>query len=207
MKTIIYRGANTSDFDAIKELIRASFKLDKYVSDVKVLDELLNVYLYTFLKEQTYNQVATYNGQVIGVIMGQSKSDTSFATNFEYKLKLMKHRMALSLLARNKKIDLNPFNEYKKEQTSLHNLHKGTFDGAMILLVVSAESQGLGVEQELLTPLRKYWLQHYSKTISFFTDSSCNVGLYDQMGFERMESNQIHFGDKILELYLLSLNL
>ena len=53
MKTIIYRGANTSDFDAIKELIRASYKLDKYVSDVKVLDELLNVYLYTFLKEQT----------------------------------------------------------------------------------------------------------------------------------------------------------
>ena len=96
---------NKSDFDEIKQLICKNFKLNRFYKEGPVLDEILNVCLYSFLEDHTYNQVATYKGEVIGVVMAQPATEKAIKNTIKYKFKKQLHKLKLKQIA--KKMDVN----------------------------------------------------------------------------------------------------
>ena len=77
MEGIIYRQIRKSDYEEIKDLINVSFFIEDYVENDKVLDLELDCELYEALVEQSYTCIAEKDGKVVGVLMGQAKSDYS----------------------------------------------------------------------------------------------------------------------------------
>ena len=71
MGQITYRPYAPQDFNALSEIINATWGHEKSYSLTTAV-RLSNAYLRLCLTEQTFTQVALYNGNPIGVIMGNS---------------------------------------------------------------------------------------------------------------------------------------
>ncbi|HBF65213.1 MAG TPA: hypothetical protein DDW34_05060 [Clostridium sp.] len=74
---IIYREIKNCDYTEIQEIINESFRLYKYIDNPTVLKTFLKVYLQSCLSEKTFSCVAEKDKKVIGVILGNAKSDYS----------------------------------------------------------------------------------------------------------------------------------
>lgn len=186
MNNITYRKIRRADYEQIQEIINQSFGLYKYVEHPKVLKSLLQLYLQSCLAEQTCSCVAVKDGKVIGVIMGQAKSEYSFFTHLVPILGVVFYTLKTNVLARIYKCSTK---DYKKIHEIYHKFllgRKEEFDGVLTLFAVTEESRGLGIGKTLLHHLMKYLKKNNTHNIYLYTDSSCNYGFYERQGFVRL---------------------
>lgn len=78
MNNLVYRKIKRKNYKEIKLMMNKSFTLENYIQDNKILKTVLNIYLYSCLAEQTFNNVAVIDDEVIGVIMAQTKNKTLY---------------------------------------------------------------------------------------------------------------------------------
>ncbi|MEG0693822.1 MAG: GNAT family N-acetyltransferase [Oscillospiraceae bacterium] len=187
MNKIIYREIKKQDYNAIQSIINQSFGLYRYVDHPKALATLLKLYLQSCLSEQTFSCVAEKDGEVVGVILGNAKSDFKVVAH-------LKHMLLTTLLGI--KMVAQSF-LYKCSTTGYRKLHaiyhdflkdkKSEFDGVLTLFAVNETCRGFGVGKELLSNFLNYLQKHNTKHIYLYTDSTCNYGFYDSQGFEQLE--------------------
>lgn len=183
---VTYREMQKKDGDAVKKLINQSFALHSYVSDPGVLKSFLDLYLQSCLAQQTYCCVAEQDGQIIGVIMGQAKTDYRVLTHLRPTLATAYHGLAMQLKAA-------LHGERNTENKEMHRIydallaHSGQqFDGVLTLFAISSASRGLGIGKELLRCLTAYLSAHGTRRIYLHTDSTCNYGFYEHQGLTRL---------------------
>lgn len=188
---VIYREIKKSDYGAIEAIINNSFGLYKYINDPKVLKSLLKMYLQSCLAEKTFSCIAEKDGKVVGVILGQAKSDYKYLSHLNHIFSVGFHSAAMTLKSTLYQCSTS---DYKKVHEIYHKLISGKekeFDGVLTLFAVTQDCRGLGVGKKLLFNFFEYLKKNNSTHIYLYTDSSCNYGFYDSQGFVRLDEETV----------------
>lgn len=191
MEGIKYRSMDKNDCLSVSEIINQAFGLNQYVSEEKALKCFKQQYVYSCLSEATYTLVAEQNDKVIGVIMGNAKSDYKILAHLRYMLLSFGYGIKMKYYGRKSKEGIE---DYKRLHEIYHNFskkHKGEFDGVLTLFAVNENCRGLGVGKELLVGLQEYLKKQKVKHIYLYTDTTCNYGFYEHQGFERWEEQSL----------------
>ncbi|MGZ9586808.1 GNAT family N-acetyltransferase [Paenibacillus marinisediminis] len=191
MSKITYRNIAERDYEEVKSMINQSFSLYKVIPNPNVLKKVLAFYLHSCLAESTYSLVAEKGGKVIGVILGQADNDGTHWSNIRHLLAMMYQYMMMTLMSIKDKTGVN---DYKKVLNAYNQLIKGRkqdYDGTITLFIVTEESRGLGIGKTLVSLLIDYMKQQGVQHFYLFTDSNCNYGFYDHMGFVRQGETKI----------------
>ena len=143
------------------------------------------------MSEATYTQVAEQNGKVVGVIMGNAKSDYKFLSHLKYAFCTVQHSIKLKHYGRKFKSGIDDYKRLHKIYRSFSGKHKGEFDGVLTLFAANENCRGLGVGKMLLAGLLEYLKQQKINRIYLYTDTTCNYGFYERHGFERLEEQSL----------------
>lgn len=208
MEKIQYRQIEKSDYNRVKELICEAFKFDEFLNDKKVLDSILTLYLQGCIMDSSYSQVALKDNKVIGIILGNSKSDKKKLRKFH---NVTSSFSSLSRLALSSKSNKKLLKEFTKIQNVYKEIIKGKedkFQGCVQLFIVSKESRGLGIGKVLMSNLLDYMKINDVKSLYLYTDNRCNYGFYDSQNFRRECEKLMSFNaiNTKLEVYLYSYN-
>lgn len=82
MNTVKYRSLVKEDYEPIKHLIGEAFGFNKFITDKKFLNSLLNFYLHSCILESSFSKVAEKDNKIIGVILGDSEKDKNRLKSF-----------------------------------------------------------------------------------------------------------------------------
>lgn len=191
MSEMRYRPLEKRDYDAVGQLINKSFGLYRYVPDKRVLKTLMKQYLLSCLAEQTYSWVAEKDGAVVGVIMGNAKSDYRAFGHAKALTLLVFYTLKLYLQTAGSKDKISDYKNIHQIYAGFLEKSKEEFDGVLTLFAVSEACRGLGVGKKLLSGLLQYLKEKKVKKFYLFTDSTCNFGFYDSQGFQRLAEDQL----------------
>ena len=208
MGEIIYRNIRKSDYEDIKNLINTSFFIEEYVENDTVLDLELECELYEALVEQSYTCIAEKEGEVIGFIMGQAEEDYSIIDHIGYYYKYYINLIKWKVCAWLKKDKLEDSKKLNKTYDYFLKNSKENYDGVLSLFIVSEKAQGYGIGTELMKRFQNYLKEQDVEKFYLFTDSFCNYGYYDYLGFKRKNKKLIKYlrnnKKKDLNVYLYS---
>lgn len=191
MENIKYRAIEEKDYNEVGEILNQAFGLFKYMPDEKMLENFKLQYVYSCLTEATYTSVAEKDGRVVGIIMGNAKSDYNVFSHFSYIFKTILYSLKMGWHGRKYKKQMK---EYKKLHRIYHEFskkHKNDFDGVLTLFAVDKDCQGLGVGKTLLKGLFEYLKKQNIKNIYLYTDTTCNYNFYEHRGFKRLEEQTL----------------
>ncbi len=191
MKTIEYRSIQKKDYIAVSKVLSQAFGLQNYVLDSNLLKCFEMQYVYSCLSEATYTCVAEMDNEIIGVIMGNAKTDYNILSHLPKVLKTFYFSLKMRCYKKN---DADGIGSYRKIHKTYHTFsqkHKNEFDGVLTLFAVNENCRGLGVGKTLLNGLNDYFIEQNTKRIYLYTDDTCNYGFYEHQGFERLEETYI----------------
>lgn len=191
MEQIVYRNLKKQDYNEVADLLSHAFGLHRYVSDKQLLQIFKKQYLYSCLSEATFSRVAEQNGKVVGVIMGNAKSDYRILPHIGYALKFLLYSFKLKIYGRKISDSISGYRELHRIYRKFTQRHKGEFDGVLTLFAVNSECRGKGIGKKLLFDVEAYWKEHQTKSIYLYTDTTCNYGFYEHQGFVRLEEENL----------------
>lgn len=191
MGMIIYRPIRKGDYAQVKDIICKAFSLDAYITNEKLLDAVKSQYLYSCLSEATYTCVAEKDGQTVGVIMGNAKSDYSAIKHIPYLIKDLWYGMKMVLYGRRYRKQAAGYKDIHTIYREFSAKHKGEFDGVLTLFAVNQDCRGFGIGKNLLERLMDYLENQKVKHIYLYTDTTCTYEFYEHRGFERLESKEL----------------
>jgi ribosomal protein S18 acetylase RimI-like enzyme len=154
------------------------------------------VYLQSCLAEKTFSCIAEKDGRVVGVILGQAKSDYKYLAHLNHIFAIAFHSAAMTLKSTLYQCSTS---DYKKVHEIYHKLISGKekeFDGVLTLFAVTQDCRGLGVGKKLLFHFFEYLKKNNSTHIYLYTDSSCNYGFYDSQGFVRLDEETVQIASE-----------
>lgn len=189
-REILYRPLMAADRPVLVELIKDTWNFGDICSEPKNADRLAELYFDDSLRVGTYTQVAVFNDRPIGLLFGCCDNDRR-----RKKLKvLMRMVGAFLYLMTNQdgRKALKWFNDFTEIDTTLQRAVAREFDGELVLFLVDAEAQGLGVGKRLFQNFVGYMEEKGAGQFCFFTDSLCNYGFYDHQGCERLGMTQLN---------------
>lgn len=193
MSKVVYRELIKEDYECVKKLICEAFGFDAFIKSPKVLDSVLTVYLQSCIFESSFSRVAVKDNKVIGLILGNAKSDKKKIKKFHNYASYLSHIIKLVFSSKeNKKL----IKEFSKVTTAYKEIIKGkedSFQGCIQLFIVSKESRGLGIGKSLISMLFNYMNHMHVKSLYLYTDTRCNYGFYDSQNFKRVKEKSIYF--------------
>lgn len=145
MSEIIYREIKNSDYTEIQEIINESFGLYKYIDNPKVLNTFLKKYLQSCLAEKTFSCIAERDKKIIGVILGNSKSDYAIFKHVKPILMTGWYSLVMELQNISTKEKTEDYKRMHKLYNELLTNSKKEFEGVLTLFAVIEGSRGLGV--------------------------------------------------------------
>ncbi|MGI5895354.1 MAG: GNAT family N-acetyltransferase [Oscillospiraceae bacterium] len=191
MKSVKYRPIQKKDYVAVSKILSKAFGLHGYVSDHKLLECFEMQYVYSCLSEATYTCIAELDDEIIGVIMGNSKTDYNILSHLPYILKTFYYNRKMQHFKKNDAKGIEDYHKVHKMYHMFSKKHKNEFDGVLTLFAVSENCRGLGVGKRLLQELCNYLKEQHTRRIYLYTDDTCNYSFYEHQGFERLEEGNL----------------
>lgn len=191
MSEITYRRIRPEDCETVGEILNQSFYLYTYVSDAKALQEFKRQYVQSCLISATYTQVAELNGKVVGVIMAKANSEWKYRTHIGFGVKAVYHALKMGYHSLHDRTGIQDFNNLHKIYNEFWRKHKGEFNGSLCLFALNEDCRGKGVGKKLLKGALSYLKMYNVSNIYLYTDTTCNYGFYEHMGFERLEEKPL----------------
>ena len=210
MENISYRKICKKDYYYIKRMINNQFCLYEYIDDKRILKTFLNVYLYDCLVEKTFSMVAEKDGNVVGVILGNAKTEYRVIKTIINKIKSIYYTIIMIIKIIKYKYDIKQYKGITKIYKELIEKSNRNFDGILTLFVVDKDYQGYGIGKTLLSYLLNYGREKNIKKMYLYTDSKCNYKFYDKSGFKNIGKSMFEVKNKNnefeLEIFLYEYN-
>lgn len=191
MHTIHYRPIRRGDFPAVGEILNQAFGLHRYVPDPKTLASFKLQYVYSCLSEATYTCVAEQDGQVIGIIMGNARRDYRPVPHLPYAAAAGWQGLKMRRYSGKHRTGIQDFHRLHQIYQDFSRKHRDEFDGVLTLFAVNEACRGLGVGKALLAGLLRYLRSQETERIYLYTDTTCNFGFYEHLGFTRLETQPL----------------
>jgi len=183
--TIQYRPFKRQDIQPFQTVINESWRYDQQFTQATAR-HLSAIMLYYGLSRQSFAQVATSNGDPIGLIIGNTKQ-TKLSNVIYYPL-IIWHFLGMLASKEGRGVLKFYVRDAMRLSRKLTQQIDQPFDGELALFAVSPRAQGLGVGTQLyqffLTTFRKNQLS----TFFLQTDTTCNYSFYDHKGLTRAAS-------------------
>ncbi len=189
---ICFRTFQNKDSATCKEMMTKTWQYEKYFTTMKK-----PMYLYTFmlnvnLLDGDYAEVAVLNGDVVGFLIGQTK-DVKGKTLQKVFLYLKVFIQWLLGCYGNRSIALQVYKDYKKDGIELFKDFTSK-DAHIHLFFTGEKARGLGIGKQLLSRFEDYCKSQKNDTMVLVTDTDCNYGFYDHVGFERVKEKKGCYG-------------
>lgn len=202
--SVIYRPFQNEDVDALVAVILDSWNYRAMFSET-VAYHFASVFLYFALIQASFSQVAVLDGNTVGIIIGDIKTERKWMQNYVYYSKLIRHGFRLLLSNEGRQVLKHHALEVSKVNEVMLAKQTTNFDAEVAIFAVSPKTQGLGVGTKLyqyfLDELKARNLPNYY----LYTDTSCNYGFYDHKGLQRVAAMKHVIEEPVkkeVELYL-----
>ena len=183
---VVVRRLCKSDFLTVKELIRQDWYMD---GDPNISERMAAIDALEVLSRTTHALAAELDGEVLGVILGSFRSQTSLLHRLPYRLRQIRLLPSL-LLSKEGRGQLKDGLEILRVDGALHKDAGKIYDAEIALFVVSHAVRGKGMGGmlfgEMMGVFRKLGVREYF----LFTDTTCNYGFYDHKGLFRRAERQ-----------------
>ena len=190
MIDIEIRDVCIEDVATIKEAINEVWDFASILGSKAVLDATLSFYFNQVMYRSTYGRVAIMNGEVLGVIFGYIKGE---APQYRHLLQDISEITMTLMMATDE--ERNGLYEYFSKQTAVYGeLIDGLesdYDGSLEFIVLSRVAQGKGVGRLLWENLKTHFEGCGITKIYVYTDTDCNYGFYDHLGFSCRRSKEV----------------
>jgi len=184
------RTLEIKDLGAIKEIINEVWDFASLIQSDKVLDATLALYFNSVIMNATFAEVALFAGELVGVIFG---SIEGAKPKF---LHMLENPSAITMtLMQASDDERRGICEYFGKQSAVYDelleLQNETYDGCLDFIILSERVQGKGVGKALWNSLTTYFKEHDVSKLYVFTDTDCNYGFYDHLGFTRRAEKEV----------------
>lgn len=207
MKQLIYRNIKKSDYPTIKELINSAWHFERFATNEKIREDILEIYLRNCLKEQTFTRVVEDEGKVVGILVGRSENEYKKFRMSTHDLPIIWHIIKLCF-SEEARQTTKGYRSFSKAYRELIENRVQEFDGELVLFIVDESYRGQGMGKKLTTLFFEYMKQTQTKHIYLYTDTECNYGFYDKQGFEKVDERWIEVenlaGKQKMGVYLYS---
>ena len=184
MDMIQFRPVCKDDFADIRQILCEIWHFDRYTADPKVLDAMLNAFLQGYLLHQNYSNIAIQDGTVVGFLLGKCETLPRAKHRIRYLFSLLKNILVLSFTRDGR----SAFRIQRKLTVLGETLLKGRrgeFDGELVLFATDPSVRGAGIGKKLLADFNAYLKANGAKNACLLTDSFCNFGFYEYLGYAR----------------------
>ena len=209
MNQVIIRDVEEKDFAEIKEIINKTWEFEEIFESEEGLETALGIYFNQVLYGNSFGKAAILNDKVVGVIFAFANGEvpkyrmmTDDSTEYILTLINLQENERKAIYEYMGKLD-STYDELLEGKTDF-------YDGTLDFLIVSEEVRGLKIGKRFWNEVESYFKERNAKSIYVFTDTMCNFGFYDHIGFSRQNEKSIEFvfGDKkaALDVFLYDYN-
>lgn len=193
METIIYRNIEEKDYPQVSRMLCGIWRFDKYIADGETAKKAGESFFMSYLARQNYAEVAERAGVILGVLLGHLNS-----IPFPEKHRHWKAESDRRLFFFTHSKEGRKFYEVQKRtakyEAQLLDPYEGRFDAELVLFATAPEARGLGIGKTLLSRFNAFLSGHGAKNAFLLTDSFCNYGFYDHLGYERIAETEGFLG-------------
>jgi len=192
MDKIIFRDLCSADLPKIREIVNDSWDWASLFEKQEALEATLGLYVNMALHKSSFTKVAVLDSQPVGVIMGYVDGDEPVG-------RLLMDDSAIYTLALLNTVehDQKAIYEYlSKTQEVYDKLYETVgidYDANLVFIAVTEKARGLNVGKQLWFKLLDYLKQKDVQSVYLFSDTECNFGFYDHMGFTKRVSLETQF--------------
>jgi GNAT superfamily N-acetyltransferase len=190
-----FRKIKVSDYRAIKDIMSEIWHLDEDVEDRRSLAFYENAYLYFYLGNSNYYEVAVADGKVVGYLMGRCDYVKTGAAHARYWIRYYMAKLRLFFSSSGRE-GLEIINKTLHVDNKLLRDHANEFDGELCLFAVSQEYRKHGIGIMLLEHFHEFMRKNGAESYYLYTDTYCDTKFYDQNGFELISLDTVDFGDE-----------
>lgn len=185
------RPLRREDYPAIEEIIRKTWKYDTLSKNSKDAGHMGRLYLRSCLIRATFACVAVYEGEVLGIILANSKKDKP-----KHQIRRnLSQLWAIALLFTTKtgRQIGKFFQRFDQVDRELLKNSPRDFDGEICLFAVKENARGTGVGKRLYSAALSYLKSQRAKSFFLFTDTSCTYQFYEKRGMLRLGEKVVEF--------------
>lgn len=186
---LILREFRKEDTEALENIVKEAWHYEEFTSP-RVAKKLAAVFFHSCLANQTYTQVAVWDGAPVGVIMG--KNIALHRCPPRYRLRLWRKVLSLYCSKEGRKT-VKIFGSVSNIDQELLRAYGNYAQGEVAFFAVDAKLRGKGVGKKLFQSLLEYMKSQNISTFYLFTDTSCNYGFYEHQGMERKQEKEHRF--------------
>lgn len=199
-----YRPLRKSDYTALQKIICEAWDFSAYVKGAGTLRHYQDIFLSEYLARSNYTEAAVLNGSVVGFLLGRCDKVSCAAPRRKHAPLCFASKLAL-LFSRSGRFALRILRITDHVNRKLIKDHANDFDGELCLFAVTAHLKKQGIGRELLSHFHVFMRSKGAENYFLYTDTYCNVGFYERMGYALVSLDTVDFGSEWKELpkYLL----
>ncbi len=131
------------------------------------------------------------NGELIGVLLYKHQRAFKWLRNFRHTLGVLWHVLYLTLRSPSSRRTLKSMVNIHRGYQAMLKQSRVTVKDEVVLFITSAKHQGKGLGKKLMEAYQNDLKKQQKPSFYLFTDTSCNFGFYDHLGFERLETLKV----------------
>jgi len=192
MSKPILRDVESADLPRIKELMEQSWDWAELFETRPPLDATISMYLNQVLYDSSFAKVAVLDGNIVGAIFGFANGDVP-----RYRMLMDDPTYHTLTLLNAPEEEAKSVYEYMSKTFKVYEQmledEDNPYDGTLDFLVVAEEAKGLGIGKALWYELAAYFAEQQTKQIYVYTDTTCNIGFYEHMGFTKKAAHEVTY--------------
>ncbi|MCL1993048.1 MAG: GNAT family N-acetyltransferase [Spirochaetes bacterium] len=204
MEEIVIRDVEEADWPQIKKMIDDTWGFSDLFESEGATDAALGLYFNQVLYNTSFGKAALVGGRLAGIIFGYANGELP-----KFRMMMEDPAAHIMSLLNMKEYERQNINEF---MTKLGGAYEGLleeggdYDGTLDFLVVSEEARGLKIGARLWEEVKAYFQEKKARAIYVFTDTECNFGFYEHLGFSRRAQTPLTYvfaGERLeVEVYL-----
>lgn len=185
MEPINYRNVTEQDYPQVSEMLCGIWQFDKYLKDAEIVRRAGLAFWHAYLARQNYAEVAERGGRILGVLLGHCVSLPFPAEHKGFEKEARRFLREFSRSGEGRKFYRAQMRTAKYERQLLAP-YEDRFDAELVLFATAPEARGLGIGKGLLSRFNTFLKEREARHAFLLTDSFCNFGFYDHLGYERL---------------------
>lgn len=185
MESILYRTITEQDYPQISEMLCGIWQFDKYLNDENTVRRAGLAFWYSYLARQNYAEAAERDGRILGILLGHCGSLPFPVEHKGFEKEAQRFLREFSRSGEGRKFYKAQTRTAKYEHQLLAP-YEGRFDAELVLFATAPEARGMGVGKTLLSRFNAFLKEQEAQHAFLLTDSFCNFGFYDHLGYERL---------------------
>jgi len=192
MSQIKIRDVSKADMPQLRAIVRDTWDWADLFETKEALEAAIAMYVNHAMHNSSFGKVALLNGELAGVIFGTAFGEAPACRG------LLEDGMphALTLLNATE-FERKAIYEYLSKTYAVYSELIGSnaerYGGTLDFIVVPEAARGFSVGKQLWHALEAYFHKKAVRLIYVYSDTDCNYGFYDHMGFHKKAELKVDY--------------